>query len=394
VLVFAVVLGGCGESGSSSTSASSAAGAATQQAASAGRGASNASAAAIAWVNGKPITKSRYGHWLSVEHALGAKSTASHLAVGFLVSTAWLLNEAATRHIAVSETETKQRLSELRHKSFSQAGALNSYLANAHETEADLLQRIRVELLEAQIAAQVTVGQNHARRSAILASFQRSFQQRWKSRTRCAAGYVMEDCSEYHGKPENLAVATASSSGPSSSAASSSAGSTSGAAANTSGEVYSAPGAMTISSPAFQRNGAIPSQYTCDGANISPPLQWQNVPAKAAALVLFVIDDTPTGPTSGIRWIVGDISPTAAGVASGATPQGGIVGADTQGHAGYGGICPARGKTSTVEFVLYALRKKIPLSPGFTPAVAESEYGAGKDLLGSAAVTYAVYQRR
>ena len=150
---------------------------------------------------------------------------------------------------------------------------------------------------------------------------------------------------------------------------------------------------MSISSPAFERNGAIPAQYTCDGANISPPLEWQNVPAKTAALVLFVIDDSATGPASGIRWVVGDISPSAKGVAAGKTPQGGIVGSDTQGHSGYGGICPEHGKTSTVEFVLYALKKPISLSPGFQPDVAESEYGSGKDLLGSAAVTYAVYHR-
>lgn len=240
------------------------------------------------------------------------------------MSTAWLLREAATRHISVSEGQTRQRLSELRRKSFSQAGALRSYLAKAHETEADVLQRVKVELLESRIAAQVTAGQSQTRRSAILASFQRSFQQRWKSRTRCARGYVMEDCSQYRGKPEDLTAATRSASGSSNSETSSSSasGARSGAGANSSGEVYSAPGAMTIASPAFQRNGAIPSQYTCDGADTSPPLQWQNVPAKAAALVLFVIDDTPTGSASGIRWVVGDISPTAKGVCGRSDPGG------------------------------------------------------------------------
>ena len=149
---------------------------------------------------------------------------------------------------------------------------------------------------------------------------------------------------------------------------------------------------MAISSSAFERDGALPAQYTCAGANISPPLQWQNVPAKAAALVLFAIDDTTPGAAGGIRWIVGDIDPTSKGVAAGQTPAGGIVGTNTQGHAGYGGICPPHGKTATIEFVLYALRKKIPLTPGFQPTTAESEYGAGKLLMGSAAVTYATAQ--
>jgi hypothetical protein len=109
--------------------------------------------------------------------------------------------------------------------------------------------------------------------------------------------------------------------------------------------------------------------------------------------VLFIIDDTSTGSASGIRWIVGDIDPHSKGVAVGAVPEGAIVGSDTQGHTGYGGICPPRGKTSTIEFVLYALSRKIKLSSGFQPALAESEYGGGRLLLDQAATTYAVYHR-
>jgi len=150
---------------------------------------------------------------------------------------------------------------------------------------------------------------------------------------------------------------------------------------------------LNITSSAFERNGAIPSQYTCDGANISPPLEWQNVPKNAAALVLIVIDDSSNGPTGGIRWFVGDINPSSKGVAAGQTPEGGIVGSDTQGHPGYGDICPEHGKTSTIQFTLYALSKKIPLTAGFQPALAEEEYGQGKLLMGEAATTYAIASR-
>jgi phosphatidylethanolamine-binding protein (PEBP) family uncharacterized protein len=122
-------------------------------------------------------------------------------------------------------------------------------------------------------------------------------------------------------------------------------------------------------------------------------LEWQNVPAKAAALVLIMIDDSSTGPASGIRWFVGDINPSSKGTAAGQTPEGGIVGSDTQGKSGYGGICPPAGKTSTIQFTLYALSKKIPLTPGFQPSLAESEYGAGKLLMGEAGTTYATYTR-
>jgi hypothetical protein len=377
------LLAGCGGSSSSSSAVPSSPGVV------AGGSGSGANVDTVALVSTTPIARSSYEHWLSVEKALGVNENTSHRTLAFLITSDWVLAEAAARGISVSEAEVKQRLAKIERQSFPKPGSLQQFLKKAGESEADLLARVKVELLQSRIAAKITSGRSSAQGKTLLASFERAFQRHWKSYTTCKAGYVMEYCSEYKGKPENLAAPSSSSSASRTTASSSAA---SGASA--SGELPPPrPGAMAIASPAFALNGAIPSRYTCDGANVSPPLQWQNVPSKAAALVLFVIDDSASGSTSGIRWVVGNISPTAKGVAAGQTPAGGVVGSDTQGHGGYGGICPARGKTSTIEFVLYALSKKIPLSPGFQPAVAEQEYGAHKLLLGSAAVTYAVYHR-
>jgi phosphatidylethanolamine-binding protein (PEBP) family uncharacterized protein len=44
--------------------------------------------------------------------------------------------------------------------------------------------------------------------------------------------------------------------------------------------------AMTLNSPAFQPNGHIPSKYTCEGEDVSPPLAWEGVPNGAKSLVL------------------------------------------------------------------------------------------------------------
>ena len=116
------------------------------------------------------------------------------------------------------------------------------------------------------------------------------------------------------------------------------------------------------------------------------------MPSNAKALVLFAIDDSATGSASGIRWIVGDINPNTTGVEAGKVPEGGIVGSDTQGHPGYGGFCPEHGKTATIQFDLWALSEKIPLTPGFAPNLAESEY-AKYEIAPGAAVTYASYHR-
>lgn len=384
------LLAGCGSGSSTSTPSVpvSPASAPTQNA-------SVSSTDAVAVVSGIPIPKASYAHWVSIEKALGASSSPSHQALGFLITSEWVLGEAAARHIAISDTEVKQHYAQLVHQSFPKTGELKKYLAKSGETEADLLARIKVELLASRIAAKVTSGKAANQRTALLTGFENNFHAHWKSLTVCHAGYMMEDCKQYHGKPENL-TATSSHSTASSQGASAASASSSGATNSTSrsgGEVYSAPGAFSVSSPAFERNGAIPVQYTCAGAGLSPPLTWTKVPAKAAELVLFVIDDNSSGKSGGIRWIVGGIDPSSTGVAAGKVPQGGIVGTNTAGNAGYSPICPAKGKSDTIEFVMYALKKTIPLSPGFQPSKAESEYGSGKLLMGSAAVTYGIASR-
>ncbi|HEU0250919.1 MAG TPA: hypothetical protein VFR48_09365 [Solirubrobacteraceae bacterium] len=370
---------GCGGGSSSTSSSVPASPAAAAETA-------NVSAAnAVAIVAGVPIAKASYEHWLAVERKLGASGNPSHQALGFLITSEWVLGEASGRHIVLSEAEVKRRFTQLVHQSFPKAGSMRKYLEKSGETEADLLARIKVELLASHIAAHVTAGKSASQRSALLSGFERNFQTHWKALTICNPGYVMEDCKQYKGKPEDLTASTTGSA--------SSHGSSGAARANTSGEVYTAPGAFSLTSSAFERNGKIPAEYTCAGKGISPPLSWQKVPAKAAALVLFVIDDNSNGKSGGIRWIVGNIDPSSTGVAAGQTPAGGIVGANSDGKAAYSAVCPDHGKSDTIEFVMYALSKKIPISSGFQPTTAEADYGQHKLLMGQAAVTYGIATR-
>jgi Raf kinase inhibitor-like YbhB/YbcL family protein len=373
------LLVGCG-GGSSTTSAVPSSPAAAVDAATV------SASDAVATVAGVPIAKASYTHWLAVEQKLGAPSSPSHQALGFLITSEWVLGEASGRHMSVSEAEVKRRYAQLVHQSFPKAGSLRKYLAKSGETEADLLARIKVELLASRIAAKITTGKSSSQRTAVLAAFEKSFQRHWKSVTSCSAGYVMEDCRQYRGKPEHITASTSS--------ASSSRGAGSGGASSaSSGEVYTAPGAFSLASSAFERNGAIPVEYTCAGKGISPPLSWQKVPAKAAELFLFVIDDNSSNKSGGIRWVVGNIDPSSTGVAAGQTPQGGIAGRNADGKDAYSPICPPKGKSDTIEFVMYALSKKIQLSPGFTPATAEADYGSHKLLMGQAAVNYGIASR-
>ncbi len=392
-LIGLAALAGCGSGAKTTTTVVTAVGQAGSTASVA-----QTSAADVATVQQTPITKAAYQHWTSVTAALSHAKTHSSAArgalknqvLGFLITSQWVLAEAAHLGIHVSEAEVRQRLHQITAKQYPKVSQLKQYLASIGETEADLLMRIKVELLEAKIAQHVTAGKTASTEPHLLLSaFQKSFDARWRAHTSCQPGYVMEDCKQYKGKPHPPAASSSSSSATSSSSSSSHATSTS-ASSNASGELPSIPGAMAISSPAFERNGAIPAQYTCDGTNISPPLQWQHLPAHTKELVLFVIDDSSDGSEGGIRWVVAGIQPSLSGISAGQLPSGALVGLNGSGKAAYGGICPPKGKPAAVEFVLWALSKTIPLSNGFIPAVAEHEYSHSEL---ASATTYATYQR-
>ena len=71
--------------------------------------------------------------------------------------------------------------------------------------------------------------------------------------------------------------------------------------------------AMSLNSPAFQQNGHIPSKYTCEGEDVSPPLAWEGVPNGAKSLVLIIDDPDAPDPKAPkmvwVHWVVYNIPP-------------------------------------------------------------------------------------
>ena len=125
---------------------------------------------------------------------------------------------------------------------------------------------------------------------------------------------------------------------------------------------FAAGGArMKITSSAFQQAASIPSKFTCDGANTSPPLQISDVPSEAKSLVLIVDDpDAPGGLFT--HWIVWNISPQTSTVAEGSTPKG-VQGTNDFGKSGYGAPCPPSG-THRYYFKIFALDRELDLPIG------------------------------
>jgi len=142
-----------------------------------------------------------------------------------------------------------------------------------------------------------------------------------------------------------------------------------------------------LSSPAFSSGGAIPSQYTCDGQDISPPLQWSGVPAGTKELVL-VIRDPDASTADFVHWAVAGIAPSATGFPAGGVGGQVIPGRNSFGSLGYRGPCPPTGGTPHhYVFTLSALASASGLRPGFSADEIQSQ------ALGIATLT-ATYARR
>jgi len=122
-------------------------------------------------------------------------------------------------------------------------------------------------------------------------------------------------------------------------------------------------------STAFGTGESIPSDFTCDGADISPPIEWSGVPAAAKSLAVIAEDpDAPGG--NWVHWLIYNLSPhldqLPAGIPQKADlPGGGLQGRNDFGGIGYGGPCPPRG-VHRYSFKIYALDALLHLNPGAT----------------------------
>ncbi len=124
---------------------------------------------------------------------------------------------------------------------------------------------------------------------------------------------------------------------------------------------------LTIRSTAFAADREIPSLYTCEGEDVSPPLAWSGIPSGTKSLALVVDDPDAPDPAAPkmtwVHWVLYDIPadcaalPEAANAA--ALPAGTREGTNDWGHTGYGGPCPPIGRHRYFH-KLYALDTVLP----------------------------------
>ena len=129
---------------------------------------------------------------------------------------------------------------------------------------------------------------------------------------------------------------------------------------------------LSLTSAGFKDGAAIPAQFTCDGANESPPLTWGDAPDNTASYALIIEDPDAPGGTY-IHWVLYDIPATTHALPQGlpkdptlSTPSGAKQGRTSFKTVGYGGPCPPKGPAHHYHFTLVALDKTLGLEPGAT----------------------------
>jgi len=126
-----------------------------------------------------------------------------------------------------------------------------------------------------------------------------------------------------------------------------------------------APMTLELNSSAFSDGGEIPSKYTCEGQDVSPPLAWSGVPDGAKSLVLIVDDPDAPDPAAPkmtwVHWLMYNIPPATTALAEAARqpPAGALAGLNDWRRTGYGGPCPPIGRHRYFH-KLYALDTVLP----------------------------------
>jgi Raf kinase inhibitor-like YbhB/YbcL family protein len=129
---------------------------------------------------------------------------------------------------------------------------------------------------------------------------------------------------------------------------------------------------MKIESAAFKNNEPIPSEYTCDGKNINPPLSISGIPEGAKSLAL-ILEDPDASIGTFTHWTIWNIDPAIKEIAENGD-AGGIEGATDFGSSHYGGPCPRSG-THRYFFKLYALDTMLSIPKNSDKKILEDSMG-------------------
>jgi Raf kinase inhibitor-like YbhB/YbcL family protein len=150
-----------------------------------------------------------------------------------------------------------------------------------------------------------------------------------------------------------------------------------------------APDEIRLTSAAFDQNQPIPRQFTCDGDNLPPPLEWSNVPKGTQSFALLMEDrDAPGG--NFVHWTVFGIDADTDSLAAEQLPEGVMRGENSFGDVSYAGPCPPKGDDPHhYVLTIYALKRALPLDQGAKPGEVRSAIANAAIARGQLTGTYA-----
>lgn len=114
--------------------------------------------------------------------------------MGFLISTDWVIGEAAKLHIEASAIEVRRQFDHLRRLQFPKPAQFKKFLKQTGETVSDLLLRVRLSMLTTRIQQLVEGGGSKRSRQRALTRFVKRFQRTWKAQTYCETVYKVSAC--------------------------------------------------------------------------------------------------------------------------------------------------------------------------------------------------------
>jgi phosphatidylethanolamine-binding protein (PEBP) family uncharacterized protein len=122
---------------------------------------------------------------------------------------------------------------------------------------------------------------------------------------------------------------------------------------------------LLVSIPGLKRStgeAMIPQRYTCDGADISPPLHWGRAPAHTVEIDLFIVE--LEHEVEYTQWAVAGLSPKLQGLPAGSLPLTAIQGLNHYNQLAYK-LCPPNGVVADYAVLYLPLPRRLPARDGF-----------------------------
>jgi hypothetical protein len=143
---------------------------------------------------------SAHGSTATIASSGGASQTSQkHVfleqAMGFLLSAYWVIGEAHDLHVGLSTTTVQRQYVQVRKQQFPKRGEFEKFLKDSGQSVADLLFRVKLNLLSQRIQRHVVAGHRGASsQQQALARFVARFKRKWKAQTYCTRAYAVANC--------------------------------------------------------------------------------------------------------------------------------------------------------------------------------------------------------